>query len=151
MDTNATTETEETARGGTGRQRQPSGPTSDLLLGKEVYAVIGAAFEVHRVLGGGFLEAVYQRAMEIELSERAIPFEPQKRLSVQYKGRSLGKEYVADLGCFGQIIIELKAMERLSGTEMAQVLNYMKATGLKVGLLINFGRMGTLEWKRLVA
>jgi GxxExxY protein len=123
---------------------------SDLLLKDEVYAVVGAAIEVHRELGSGFLEAVYQEAMQMELECRGIPFEPQKPLPISYKGRLLKKEYLADLVCFGQIIAELKAMDRLSGTEESQLLNYLKATGLRVGLLINFGSDRTLEWKRFV-
>src|SRR5262245_57375154 len=114
----------------------------DLLLKDEVYAVIGAAIEVHRELGHGFLEPVYQEAMEIELRDRGVPFEAQKSLFIRYKGRPLKKEYVADLICYGQIIVELKALEQLSGKEEAQILNYLKATGLRVGLLINFGSSG---------
>ena len=88
--------------------------------------------------------------MEIELGRRHISFESQKRLPVVYKGHLLQKEYVADLVCFGSIIVELKALDRLSDRDEAQVLNYLKATGLRVGLLINFGSAGKLEWKRLV-
>ncbi len=122
----------------------------DLLLRDEVYAIIGAAIDAHRVLGPGFLEPVYQEAMEIELKSRGIPTESQKRLVITYKGRALQKEYVADLVCYEQVIVELKAMDRLTGREEAQVLNYLKATGLHVGLLVNFGSTGKLEWKRLV-
>jgi GxxExxY protein len=112
--------------------------------------VVGAAIEVHRHLGQGFLEAVYQEAMEIELAERRLPFEPQKQLTIQYKGRLLTKGYIADMVCYGQIIVELKALDRLSSREEAQLLNYLKATGLTVGLLINFGSPTRLEWKRFV-
>ena len=86
------------------------------------------AIEVHRNLGPGFLEAVYQEAMEIELSARGIPFDAQKPIQVRYKGQILNKQYVADLVCFDLIIVELKALDRLSGNEQAQVLNYLKAT-----------------------
>ena len=123
---------------------------TDLLLKDEVYAIVGAAIEVHRELGPGFLEAVYQEALEIELKERGIPFERQKVLAISYKGHRLAKEYVADLICFGQIVVELKAIEQLSGKDEAQALNYLKATGLRVSLLINFGSHGKLEWKRFV-
>jgi GxxExxY protein len=122
----------------------------ELILGDECYAVIGAAMEVHSELGPGFLEAVYQEALEIELSSRRIPFEAQKPSIVSYKERRLKKEYVAEVICYGQIIIELKAMDRLTGKEESQILNYLKATGLKVGLLVNFGSHGKLEWRKYV-
>jgi GxxExxY protein len=123
---------------------------TELILRDEVYAVIGAAMEVHRELGFGFLEAVYQEAMELELRQRNIAFEAQRPLSVLYKGQRLKKEYLADLICYDQLIVELKALEYLSGREEAQLLNYLKATGLRVGLLINFGNSAKLEWKRFV-
>jgi GxxExxY protein len=123
---------------------------NDLLLKDEVYAVVGAAIEVHKELGPGFLEPIYQEAMEIELEKRSIAFEPQKPLAVKYKGQILAKAYVVDLLCFGSLIVELKAQEKLSGKEEAQVLNYLKASELKVGVLINFGSHGKLEWKRFV-
>ena len=123
---------------------------TELILKDEVYAIVGAAIEVHRELGPGFLEAVYQEALEMELRDRGIPFEAQKPLRISYRGKTLNKEYFADLVCFGQIIVELKALDRLSGNEEAQILNYLKATGLKVGVLINFGSHGKLEWKRFV-
>lgn len=120
----------------------------DLILKDEVYAVVGAAIEVQRVLGRGFLEGVYQDAMQLELTARGVPFEAEKAIDVEYKGQCLTHRYYADLVCFGQVIVELKALSRLSGNEEAQVLNYLKATGFKVGVLINFGRPGKLEWKR---
>ena len=123
---------------------------SELLFREEVFAIIGAAMEVHRELGSGFLEAVYQEALEIECRMRDLPFEPQKRLKLTYKGMALQKEYIADLVCFGQVIVELKALDKLSGIEEAQLLNYLKATGLRVGVLINFGSLGKLEWKRFI-
>ena len=122
----------------------------ELVLKEEVFAVIGVAIEVHRELGHGFLEAAYQEAMEIELKSRGIPFEAQKPLQIHYKGNLLAKEYFADIVCYGQIIVELKAADRLSGKDRAQMLNYLKATGLRVGLLVNFGSHGKLEWERLV-
>lgn len=129
--------------------KQPE-PQTKLLYKDEVYAIIGAAIEVHRELGPGFLEAVYQEALEIELEERKVPFEPQKPLTIFYKKRRLKKEYIADAICYDKIIVELKALDKLSGREKAQLLNYLKATGLRVGLLINFGSDGTLEWERLI-
>lgn len=123
---------------------------TELLLKEEVYAVVGAAIEVQRELGPGFLEAVYQEALEQELEVRNVPFESQKRLRILYKGHPLKKEYIADLVCNNQIIVELKAIERLLSKEQAQILNYLKATDLRVGLLINFGSHGKLEWRRFV-
>ena len=122
----------------------------ELILKSEVYEIVGAAIEVHRHLGPGFLEPVYQEALEIELRRRSIPFESQCRLALHYKGETLRKAYVADLICFGQIIVELKACSRLIGEDEAQILNYMKATGKGVGLLFNFGSLVRLEWKRYV-
>jgi GxxExxY protein len=122
----------------------------ELLLKDEVYAVVGAAMEVYWQLGIGFLEPVYQEALEIELRRRQIPFEAQKRLTILYKGQPLMKEYVADVVCYEQIIVELKARDRLVPADVAQLLNYMKATGMDVGLLFNFGSRGQLEWKRVV-
>ena len=116
----------------------------------EVYAIIGAAIEVHKELGSGFLEAVYQEAFELELRTRNIPFEPQKLLPIRYKGIPLRKQYIADLICYEKIIIELKALEKLTGKEEAQLLNYLKATRFKLGLLINFGSKRKLEWERLI-
>jgi GxxExxY protein len=121
-----------------------------LILKDEVYRIVGAAVEVYWELGRGFLEPVYQEALEIELSRREIYFEAQKRLAIHYKGQVLKKEYTADFVCFGQIIAELKACDRLIGADEAQILNYMKATKKRVGLLFNFGSAVKLEWKRYV-
>ena len=123
---------------------------TELLLKDEVFAIVGAAIEVHRELGQGFLESVYQEAMEIELRERGISYEAQRPLRISYKGKPLDKEYLADLICYGEVIVELKSLDHLSGKEEAQVINYLKATGLRVGVLINFGSYGKLEWKRFV-
>ena len=122
----------------------------DLLLKNEVFAIVGAAMEVHHELGPGFLEAVYQEAMEVELEERGIPFSAQKNLPIWYKERPLKKEYFSDLHCYGQIIVELKALDRLGGKEQSQLLNYLHASRSAVGLVINFGSHGQLEWKRYV-
>jgi GxxExxY protein len=123
---------------------------ADLILKDEVFTIIGAAIEVHRVLGSGFLEPVYQEAMEIESRSRALPFVPQKILRIDYKGCLLKKEYIADLVYSDQIIAELKALDKLTGREESQILNYLKATKMRVGLLINFGSSPKLEWKRFV-
>ena len=122
----------------------------ELLLKEEVYAIIGAAIAVHEELGIGFLEAVYHEALMWELRERAIPFESNKELTILYKGRPLTKGYFADLVCYGQIIVELKCVECLTEVHEAQLINYLRATGCRVGLLINFKSPGKLEWKRMV-
>lgn len=121
-----------------------------IILGDESYAIVGAAIEVHRELGPGFLEAVYQEAMEIELVSRGILFVAQARIRVRYKEHTLTRDYLADLVCYDQIIVEIKALSRLSGKEEAQTINYLKATGFRLGILLNFGSHGKLEWKRLV-
>jgi GxxExxY protein len=123
---------------------------AELIFKEEVFAIVGAAMEVHTVLGAGFLEPVYQEALEIESKARKLPFESQKVLQIRYKGHVLKKEYIADLIYFDKIVVELKALDRLSGKEESQLLNYLKATGMKVGVLINFGSHPKLEWKRLV-
>ena len=122
----------------------------ELLLEEETYLVTGAAIEVHRALGPGFLEKVYQEAMQLELTARTIPFEAEKPLNINYKENRLVQRYFADLVCYGRIIVEIKAINNLSGKEEAQILNYLKAAGLRVGLIFNFGSHGKLERKRLV-
>lgn len=107
--------------------------------------------DVYNSLGSGFLEAEYQEAFEIELGTRGIPFVAQQELRIWYKHRYLEKVYVADILCFDQVIVELKALDALSSREVVQLLNYLKATRVPVGLLINFGATGKLEWKRLAA
>jgi GxxExxY protein len=123
---------------------------SELLLKDEVYAIIGAAMEVHNQAGAGYTEPLYQEMLELELSLRQIPFEPQKRLQVSYKGHVLQKYYVADLVCYESVLVELKAVERVTNREEAQILNYLKMTGLRVGLLINFADPIRLDWRRFV-
>ena len=115
----------------------------------QTYAIIGAAMEIHRQLGHGFLEAVYQEAAVIEFSLKQVPFQREVALPINYKNILLPIHYRADFVCFSEIIVEFKALSRLSGVEEAQLLNYLKATGLKRGLLINFGA-SSLQYKRLV-
>jgi GxxExxY protein len=121
----------------------------DLTYKEEVYAIVGAAMEVHNCMGCGFLEPVYQEAMEVEQIERGIPAFPQRDLPIYYKGRPLKKRYIADFVVFDKIIVEIKALSRLTSLEEAQVLNYLKASGLELGLLINFGAE-SLEWRRII-
>jgi GxxExxY protein len=122
----------------------------DLLLRDEVYAIIGAAMEVHNEAGAGYTEPIYQEMMEIELRLRGIPFERQKPLRLTYKGNPLEKLYIADLLCYATVLVELKAVERLTRREEAQILNYLKMTGIRVGLLINFADPVRLDWHRFV-
>ena len=124
--------------------------TDDLIYKKEVYEIIGAAIEVHKELGSGFLESVYEECLAIELNKQNIPFETQVTLSIAYKGQEIQKKYIADLIIFEKILVELKCVPKLTSINEAQIINYLKAAKLKVGLLINFGSDGKLEWKRYV-
>ena len=110
-----------------------------ILFKEESYAIQGAIFEVYREIGCGFLESVYQECLEKELSRRGIPFVAQQELQLTYKGESLQQTYRPDLICYGQIIVELKAVKDIAPEHKAQVINYLKATGMKLGLLVNFG------------
>lgn len=115
----------------------------------QTFAIIGAAMEVHRVLGHGFLEAVYQEALAHEFKLRGIPFEREKTLSVVFKGEILDVGYRVDFLCYGEILVELKSLQNLSGNEEAQLINYLKASGCQRGLLLNFGSP-SLQQKRMV-
>ena len=123
---------------------------SSLLHKEEVYAVVGAAMEVYNVLGRGFHEPVYQEALELELADRKIPFHPQHELRIHYKHHLLEQKYKPDFIAYDKIVIEIKALDRLTSTEDSQLLNYLKATGMEVGILINFGAERDLQWKRMV-
>jgi GxxExxY protein len=113
------------------------------------YGVIGAAMAVHRELGSGFLEAVYQEALEVELQVRKVPYQREVELPVSYRGHRLSTSYRADFICYGETLLELKAIQTIGRVERAQLLNYLKITGFKLGLLINFGAE-SLEYERLV-
>jgi GxxExxY protein len=126
------------------------GAMKEILFKDEVYKVIGAAMEVYNELGFGFLEAVYQEALEIEMINQNIPFEIQKPLIITYKNTKLKKEYNADFFVFKKIIVEIKAENILVSSDEAQLLNYLKAINMRVGLLINFGNHDKLEWKRMI-
>ncbi len=116
---------------------------------EQTYAIIGAAMDVHRELGPGFLDAVYKDALAIELALLGIAFERERLLTVHYKGHLLPSFYLADFICFGEVIVEIKALVALVGIHEAQTINYLKVTGLQRALLINFGT-ASLQYKRLV-
>jgi GxxExxY protein len=120
----------------------------DLAHNELTRAIIGTAMEVHSNLGAGFLESVYEAAMAIELDLRNVPCERQRAISVMYKGEK-AKDFFCDFLVGGNVLVELKALKAITGIEEAQLLNYMKATGLEIGLLINFGEQ-SLKYKRLV-
>ena len=116
----------------------------------ESYKIIGAAFKVYNTLGPGFLEAVYQEALEIEFQRQGIPYEREKELKISYDGIELKQTYKSDFVCFGKIIVELKAVSSLDEVHRSQVYNYLHATGYKLGLLLNFGSATELEWRRAI-
>ncbi len=122
---------------------------TELFYKSEVFRIVGAAMEVHKVLGCGFLEGVYQDALELEFKEQNIPFEREQLLNIYYKGAPIDKKYMSDFICFGKIVVELKALSALNSEHESQLINYLKATKLRVGVLLNFGTQ-SLEYKRLV-
>lgn len=123
---------------------------SDVVYREESYRIMGACFEVYKEKGCGFLEAVYQECLEFELADQSIPFVAQQKLSLSYKGRSLRQTYEPDFICFGKIILEIKAVSALTGEHRAQVQNYLRATGHRLGLLVNFGHFPKAESERIV-
>ena len=122
----------------------------NIIYKEESYAIMGACFEVYKEKGCGFVEQVYQECLEIELEMRGITFVPKQELSINYKGRPLKSKYVPDLLCYGKIIVELKAGKELCDEHRAQVHNYLKATGHRLGLLVNFGHYPKVEYERIV-
>lgn len=120
----------------------------NLLFKEESYKIIGAAMEVHRLLGCGFVEPVYQEALEKEFILRGIPYEREKELRINYKGYSLTKTFRADFICYNKIILELKAVKEFTDEHYAQIYNYLRASGMELGILINFG-LASIEFQRV--
>ena len=123
---------------------------NDLIYKDEAFKIMGACFEVYKDKGCGFLEPVYQECLGIELGLQGIPFISQKSLTLEYKGHQLKQTYTPDFVCYDKIIMEIKAVAQLADEHRAQVINYLHATGFKLGLLVNFGHYPKLEWERLV-
>ena len=121
-----------------------------IIYKEESYKIVGAAFKVYNNLGHGFLEAVYQEALEIEFQRQGIPYEREKELKIMYDGVELKQTYKADFVCYGKIIVELKAVSNLDDAHRTQVYNYLHATGYRLGLLLNFGCSDELEKERIV-
>jgi len=119
-----------------------------LLYAEDAFRLRGAIFHVYRAMGAGFLEAVYQECLEIELTRRSIPFVARQPLALTYEGALLKQSYVADLVCFDRIVIELKAARSIAPEHRAQLINYLRATGMKLGLLVNFGATSGVEIER---
>jgi GxxExxY protein len=125
-------------------------PHERLVHADDVFRIQGAVFEVNRVMGAGFLEAVYQEALSLEFQLRHIPFVARPRLSIAYKGSPLKQTYEPDFICFDRVIVELKAVREIAPEHRAQTVNYLKATGLRVALLVNFGGLGRAPVERFV-
>ena len=124
--------------------------TGIIVYKEESYRIIGACFEVHKEKGAGFLEAVYQECLAIEFASSAIPYQEKKDLRLHYKGHALKQFYQPDFFCFDKIVVEIKAVKQLNDEHRAQIINYLKSTGVKLGLLINFGHHPGLEYERFV-
>jgi GxxExxY protein len=126
------------------------GKTGEVLYKDECFRIQSCVFHVNKKLGSGFLEAVYQEALEIELGKAEIPYEAQKKLPIRYDGRLLSQYYQADFVCFEKIILEIKAVSRIGNEHKAQIFNYLAATGLRLGLLINFCSYPKAEIIRII-
>ena len=122
----------------------------ELLYKEECYKLMGACFDVYKEMGCGFVEPVYQECLEIELGMQQIPFFPQRELELQYKSHILKQRYIPDFICYDKIILEIKAVSALTDEHRAQVHNYLKATGYRLGLLVNFCHYPKVEWERIV-
>jgi len=123
---------------------------ADYPLSDETYRIIGACFEVYNEKGCGFLEPIYQECLEMEFGLQGIPFNAQVELILDYKGRRLQKKYVPDFICFGGVIVEIKACKEIVAEHRAQLINYLHATEMKVGMLVNFGHYPGLQFERFV-
>ena len=119
------------------------------MYAEEVYAIQGAIFDVYKTLGSGFLEGVYQEALEIELASRGIPYKSQPEITISYKGTRLHQTYRADIICYDKIILELKAVKELLSEHSAQLFNYLRATDMKLGMLINFSHYPGADIRRI--
>lgn len=129
---------------------EPHEPHGRLVHADEVFRIQGAVFEVNRVIGAGFLEAVYQECLAIEFGSRGIPFASSPKLTLTYKGARLKQYYCPDFICFDRVVVELKALSEFAPEHRAQILNYLKASGLRVGLLVNFGYAPKARIERLI-
>ena len=123
---------------------------TELIYKEECYKVIGACMEVYNEMGFGFLEAVYQECLELEFGDRNIPFSSQHELQLKYKTQVLNSVYVPDFICFEKIIVEIKGVSEVNDSHRAQIINYLKATGIQLGVLVNFGQRGKLQYERVV-
>ena len=130
--------------------KHAKGERMEMLYKEEAYKIMGACFEVYKEKGCGFLEEVYQEALEMELELQGIPFTTQQEVKLFYKGREMKRRYIPDFFIIGNIIVEIKAVDQLTDKHRAQVINYLHATGLELALLVNFGHYPKVEWERIV-
>lgn len=122
----------------------------EIVYKEESYRIMGACFEVYREMGCGFVEPVYQECLELELSFQGLVFQPQAELNLRYKGRPLTRKYIPDFILFDKIVLEIKTVTALTDEHRSQVHNYLKATGFRLGLLVNFGHYPKVEYERIV-
>jgi GxxExxY protein len=122
---------------------------NEIIYPEESYKVMGACFEVYKEEGCGFLEAVYQECLKLELADQGVPFAAQQKIALTYKGRPLKQVYSPDFVCYGKILLEIKAVSQLTEEHRAQVYNYLRGTGLRLGLLVNFGHYPRVESERI--
>lgn len=123
---------------------------SEILFKEESYQIMGACFEVYKEKGSGFLEAVYQECLALEFEQQEVPFVEQPRLGLEYKGQPLQQSYEPDFLCFGKILVEIKAVKQVADEHRSQVINYLKASGHQLELLVNFGHYPKIEYERFV-